>query len=243
MLENLSPLELTYGAIVIFAAYFVRGIAGFGSALVAVPLLAMVLPLPLVVPIIVLLDYVGSLTHGIRNFHHIRWRELLPLIPFTALGVGIALYLLKTLQPGTLTTALGIFVITYAAYSLTPLPPLHGSRLWAAPLGFMGGLVGTVFGTGGPFTVIYLSLRDLDKTAFRGTIATIFILDGGLRLAGFTSAGFYDADKLWIALLALPLVAAGLYAGGHVHTNLSRVAFVRIVSLILLGSGTGLLLR
>lgn len=243
MLDGLSFAGLGYSAAVIFAAYFVRGIAGFGSALVAVPLLALILPVAFVVPTIVLLDYLASLSHGFRNFHHIRWRELLPLIPFTALGVGTALYLLTSLEPGLLTVALGVFVITYAIYSLLPLPPLRGSRLWAAPLGFLGGTVGTVFGTGGPFTVIYLGLRELDKTAFRGTIATIFILDGGLRLAGFTASGLYGTENLTIAAVALPVMAVALYAGGHVHTSLSREAFVRLISLVLIGSGTALLLK
>lgn len=241
MLDGLDSLQLAYAAAVLFAAYFVRGIAGFGSALVAVPLLALILPVPFLVPLIVLLDYLASLTHGARNFQHIQWRDLWPLIPFTLSGIVTALFLLTHLEPGLLTTALGIFVIVYALYSLLPLPPLQGSRWWAAPLGTLAGLVGTVFGTGGPFTVIYLGLRGLSKTAFRGTVAMIFILDGGMRLVGFTSSGLFNLENLTIAALGLPLMAAGLYAGGHVHTGLGREAFVRIISAILLGSGVALL--
>lgn len=243
MLDHLSAAELAFAAAVLFAAYFVRGIAGFGSALVAVPLLALVLPVPFVVPVIVLLDYVGSLSHSFGNLRHIRWRDLLPLIPFTLLGIGTALYLLQQIEPGLLTKALGIFVIAYAIYSLLPLPPLKGSRLWAAPLGTLAGLVGTLFGTGGPFTVIYLGLRDLGKSAFRGTVATVFVMDGGMRLAGFAATGLYSRESLLMAALGLPLLAAGMYAGGHVHTTLSRQAFVRLVAVILLGSGTALLFR
>jgi len=238
-----SPLTLGYLAAVIFGAYFVRGITGFGSALVAVPLLVMILPLTLVVPTIVLLDYLASMSHGIRHFHHIRWRDLLPLLPFSLAGILTALYLLKQLQPGLLTDALGVFIILYALYSLLPLTPLHGSRYWAIPLGGLTGLIGTVFGTGGPFTVIYLGLRNLDKAAFRGTVATFFALDGGMRLIGFTASGFYGRDNLFLMVCALPIMGLGLYAGGHIHTNLSRQAFVRLVALVLLGSGIALLLK
>jgi uncharacterized membrane protein YfcA len=233
----------SYLALVIFAAYFVRGLTGFGSALVAVPLLVLVLPLKLAVPVIVLLDYLASLSHGIRHFKHIQWRDLLPMLPFTLLGILIALFLLKQLQPGLLTDALGLFIICYAIYSLLPLPPLHGSRLWSAPLGTLAGLVGTVFGTGGPFTVIYLGLRDLGKTAFRGTLATLFALDGGMRLIGFSLSGFYNRDNLMLVLVALPIMALGLYVGGHIHTNLSRRSFVRLVAGVLIASGCSLLLK
>ena len=241
--ESLTLLQWIATAAILFAAYFVRGIAGFGSALVAVPLLALMLPLTLVVPVIVLLDYLGSASHGIGNRHHIQWGELWPQLPFTLIGIVTALYLLRELEAGLLTTALGLFVIGYALYSLLPLPALRGSKLWAAPSGFFAGLVGSLFGTGGPFTVIYLTLRGLEKAAFRGTIATVFLIDGGMRLAGFTVSGFYGRDSLIFALISLPVMAVGLYIGGHVHTNLSRQAFVRIVAAVLLGSGIALLLK
>lgn len=243
MLDHLDTIHQLLIALVILAAYVVRGITGFGSALVAVPLLALWLPLPLVVPIIVLLDNLGSLSHSVRHLHHIQWRDLLPLLPFTLTGVLSALYLLQTLDPGTLTTALGIFVIVYAVYSMLPLPELKGSRLWAVPCGLLMGLVGTLFGTGGPFTVIYLQLRQLEKMAFRGTIAMIFLIDGATRIIGFTLSGFYHANTLWMALTALPIMAIGLYAGGHIHTNLSPLAFKRIIAVLLIGSGTSLLLK
>jgi len=230
-------------SIAVFSAYFVRGIAGFGSALVAVPLLVQVLPITVVVPTIVLLDYTASMSHGIRHFNHIQWRDLIPMLPFTLTGILIALFLLKQLQPGFLTDALGVFIVLYAIYSLLPLPPLQGSRFWAVPLGLLTGLVGTVFGTGGPFTVIYLGLRNLGKTAFRGTVATFFAIDGGLRLVGFSASGFYSSENLLLALMALPILASALYLGGHIHSTLSRTALARIIAFILIGSGSALLLK
>ncbi|GAB6041537.1 sulfite exporter TauE/SafE family protein [Endothiovibrio diazotrophicus] len=243
MLESLTISQWGAVAAILFAAYFVRGIAGFGSALVAVPLLALLLPLIVVVPVVVLLDYLGSVGHGFGNRHHIQWRELWPLLPFTLVGIVVALYLLHRVEPGLLTSALGGFVIAYALYSLLPLPELRGSRVWSIPAGFLAGLVGTLFATGGPFTVIYLTIRGLEKAAFRGTIATVFLLDGGMRLVGFAVSGLYARDALLLSLAGLPAVAAGLYVGGHVHTTLSRGAFVRIVAVVLLGSGVALLVK
>lgn len=243
MYETLTLAQWAFVAAVLFAAYFVRGIAGFGSALVAVPLLALLLPLSLVVPVVILLDYLGSASHGIGNRRDIQWHELWPQLPFSLIGIVTALYLLSELEPGLLTTALGCFVIGYAVYSLLPLPELRASKLWAAPSGFLAGLVGSLFGTGGPFTVIYLTMRGLDKVAFRGTIATVFLIDGGMRLVGFTMSGFFGRETLLFALISLPVMAIGLYVGGHIHTSLSRQAFVRIVAAVLLGSGVALLLK
>ncbi len=244
MLDSLTSVHLAYAAVVVAGAYFVRGIAGFGSGLIAIPLLAQVLPLTVVVPAIGLLDYLGSLTHGAQHRSAIRWRELVPLLPFTLLGVLIALYLFKRVDGDALRRALGLFVVAYALYTLlTRRTPGAGSRLWAVPGGGLGGLVGTLFGTGGPFYVIYLGLRGLGKTEFRATIATVFLIDGAARIVGYLGAGFYGGDVLLLAGLSLPLMAAGMVAGGRVHTGITQAQFQKGIGVLLLGSGLALALR
>ncbi len=39
------------------------------------------------------------------------------------------------------------------------------------PAGLFGGLVGTLFGTGGPFYMIYLTIRGLEKRSLRASFA------------------------------------------------------------------------
>jgi len=235
--------EILFSAGVLFFAYFIRGIAGFGSALISVPLLAIFFPVSQVVPLIGLLDWLASVSQGLPNRRLIRWPDLLPLLPFTVLGVSTGLYLHTVLTPASLLFALSIFILLYAVYALLPLPPLHGGRWLAGPAGLLGGTVGALFGTGGPFYVIYLTLRQPDKTEFRTTIATIFVVDGLCRIVGFSLAGFYTWRTLAIFAGVVPLVALSLWLGGRVHLRISHKTFVRLVSLILLGSGIALLLK
>ena len=56
-----------YSGLVVLLAYWVRGMAGFGSGLIAVPLLTLAWPVTVVVPLVVALDYIGSASQGIRN--------------------------------------------------------------------------------------------------------------------------------------------------------------------------------
>lgn len=221
----------------------VRGIAGFGSGLIAVPLLAFMFPIQVVVPIVVLFDYLGSASQGIRNRELIAWRDEIPLIPFTLVGVALGLTLLKSLESDTLKLALGGFVIAYGVYQLLPLPVLRGSRLFAVPCGFLGGVIGTIFGTGGPFYVIYFGLRALEKSAFRATFAANFLIDGAIRLAAFASFGFFHGEVLLAVLAGLPVVGAGLWLGGRVHSTMSTAAYARMISALLLSSGVVLLVK
>jgi hypothetical protein len=239
-----SDLALgAYAAVVILLAYVVRGIAGFGSGLIAVPLLSVMAPVQMVVPVVVSLDYVSSGTQSVRNLGRVVWREQLTLLPFSLIGIGLGLVVLRGVSTTVLSRALGAFVIVYAVYQLLPLPPLRGSPLSAIACGLLGGLVGTLFGTGGPFYAIYFNLRGLDKAEFRATFATNFLIDGGVRLVGYAVAGLYGWSTLGWTAMALPLMAAGLYVGGRIHLGLSQRAFVRLVSLILVASGAALLLR
>ncbi|HMH48968.1 MAG TPA: sulfite exporter TauE/SafE family protein [Candidatus Acidoferrum sp.] len=232
-----------YFAAVLFVAYFVRGLAGFGSGLIAVPLLTLVAPLPLVVPLVVLLDYVGSASQGLRNAAHVAWREQLVLVPFMLVGVAVGLYLLTALPKQILARALGAFVILYAVYQLLPLPPLRGSRAFATVCGFFGGLVGTVFGAGGPFYVVYFGLRALDRTTFRATFAVNFLIDGGVRLIAYLVTGLLGWATLPLLAVGLPFAAAGLYVGGRIQTGFTQAAFVRVVGALLVVSGIVLLLK
>jgi hypothetical protein len=242
-IEAFSPAAVAGALVVLFFAYFVRGIAGFGSALIAVPLLVLWFPLAQVVPLIVLLDWLASVSQGLPHRRLIRWADLLPLLPFTLLGVVAGLHLHTLLAPDRLILALAFFVIAYGLYALLPFPPLRGGRVFAMPAGLLGGMVGSLFGTGGPFYVIYLTLRRLDKTEFRTTVAAIFVIDGFCRITGFVFAGFYTVTILAAFVAALPVAALALRMGGRIHLTISQKAFVRLVSLILLGSGAALLVK
>lgn len=244
MIESIPLPYLVFGATVLTVAYFVRGVAGFGSGLIAIPLLALVMPLTLAVPLVVFLDYVASASHGLKDRGQIQWRQIFPLLPFTALGVLTGLYLFKTVDAVMLAHALGVFVLLYALYTLF-LKDGDGtaSAAWAIPAGSLGGLVGTLFGTGGPFYVVYLKHRGLPKTQFRATFATIFLMDGAGRLTGYLAGGYFDRDWILLAAMSLPIMAVGLYLGGHVHTSISQRNFQVAVSVLLMVSGASLMLR
>jgi uncharacterized membrane protein YfcA len=227
---------------IILGAYFVRGITGFGSGLIAVPLLAHQLPLQTVVPLVLVLDFAASLALSRHTRPHILWDEIRPLLPTTLAGILAGVSLLLTLPREPLLAGLGAVVVFFA---LRYLFDIHGekpvSRLWALPAGFAGGFIGALFGTGGPPYVIYLSHRSRDKSALRATFSGLFMLDGALRLLIFLAAGLLVTRLLPWMLLSLPFVAAGLYFGNRVHLGLSNRQQLRLIGLLLLASGLSLL--
>ena len=242
-LFDLSVLQILLAILVIFVAYIIKGLSGFGSGLVAVPLLAFILPLVVIVPILGLLSYGGTVMQSIILRKQVIWPDLLPLLPFSLLGIVLALWLLVNLDARILTLCLGGFVMVYALYSLIPTRLSTASRAWAMPAGALGGLIGALFGTGGPFYIIYLKLRQLDKSQFRATIAMIFLFYGGIRIAGYALTGMYTSQVLILVLLLMPVLFLGMYAGNHIHLSIRPQQFNRIISVLLLFSGMVLIFK
>ena len=229
---------------ILFTAYLVRGIAGFGSGLISIPLLALMFPLKIVVPIVVLLDLLGSATQGLSNRESISWSVLLPLFPATLIGIALALFFFNSVDTGALNKSLGVFVLVFAIYQLLPAPDLRGGMLMAFPFGLLGGLVGTLFGTGGPFYVMYLNMRSLSKEAFRASFASYFLVDGAIRMGVYIfDLSLLNPQFLVMLLMAIPPFALGLYCGGRVHREIPASTFKKFISLLLIASGSALILR
>jgi uncharacterized membrane protein YfcA len=238
-------MELAYAAGVLLLAYFIRGIAGFGSGLIAVPLLALMFPLTRVVPFILLLDFTASLLLGGLNLRKVRWDEAGPLIPFGIAGVALGTTLLVNLPKTPLLMALALFVLIFAIRSLLNL---HGekpiSRWWAVPASLTGGTVGGLFGTGGPPYVIYLSHRLKDKGELRATFSGVFFLEGLFRIASFLTAGLLMKTEVWHSyVLGLPIALLALYGGSHVHTGITQTQMTRLIGVLLLASCMSLFLK
>jgi uncharacterized membrane protein YfcA len=237
--------QIAATAVILLAAYFIRGITGFGSGLIAVPLLALFLPLQFVVPLILLLDFTASIIIGGLTLRRVQWGEVGVLIPFGLVGVAIGTSLLVNLPKTPMLVTLAVFVLVFALRSLMNLQgskPI--SRWWAVPTSLTGGTVGGLFGTGGPPYIIYLAHRVPHKSDLRATLSVLFFTEGLARIVSFLLAGLLMTAEVWFAYFAaLPVILAALYAGGHVHVGISQDRMTRLVGLLLLVSGLSLLTK
>lgn len=228
---------------IILLAYFLRGITGFGSGLIAIPLLAHFLPLTFVVPLILVVDFVASLALSYHMKLQVRWDEIRWLLPTTVIGMLIGAVLLVNLAREPLLISLALFVIFFGLrYVFNVHSERAISRWWSLPTGFGGGLVGAMFGTGGPPYVVYLAHRLHDKTQLRGTLSGLFLLEGSLRVIVFLFMSLIIQENMLRALLlALPLMGLGLYLGNKVHLGITQRQQLAIIGALLLVSGGSLL--
>ena len=198
MLDELTPFQLAWIAVAIFAAYVMRGMSGFGAGLIAAPLLAFVLPVHVVVPMSGLLVFVLFIFLTIRDRHSVNWRELKLLAPPTVVGVVAGLFLFRLLDNRLLLLMLGGFLVLYAIYMLAVhafgLPQFRCSERWAMPLGFAGAFFDTLFGGGGgTLVVIYMNARGFGRMEFRATLAMLWFIEMIARIGGYATRGLLHA--------------------------------------------------
>lgn len=240
------PLDVVIGAaLVITLAYMVFGLTGFGSSITAVPLLAHLLPLKLAVPMMLIFDLCAALLLGLRNLGHIDRRELLRLIPYMLAGMALGVTVLVKAPERMLLLVLGVFVLSYSAWSLLFRPSLKPIGTgWSAPIGTAGGIFTALFGTGGPIYTVYLARRLKDKQVLRATITSLIFVSALARLVLFTGAGLYGQENLlWLVVLLLPCSLAGLFIGSRLHRRLPAHHVVQAVWAVLIIGGAGLVWR
>jgi uncharacterized protein len=232
-------------ALVVFAGYLVFGLTGFGASPITIPVLVHVLPLTFVLALAAILDLGSALVLGLRTRREADVRELAVLVPFTLVGLALGVTLLVRLPRDATLLALGLFVCAFALHVIVRRDAVRRlSRLWAAPAGIVGGVLGALFGIGGPPYVMYIAGRVAEPVAQRATISHMVILSVGLRVAAFALAGLLTSPGLWLAVAALlPVAWAGVWVGHRVHVRLAPATAARVIGGALLASGVALILR
>jgi len=230
---------------IVTSAYFIRGITGFGSGLISVPLLVLSQPLQFAVPLVLALDFTASLAIGGINRKQTDWSEIKLLLPAGLVGGAVGVLALLTLPTTPVLVALGVFTIFFGFRNVFGLQPTTQlSRMWAIPAGFAGGATGALFGVGSPPYIMYLSRRLLDKGTVRATFSWLIAIDGGFRLVWFLFAGLLLDSRLGFAyLLCLLPMAGGLYLGNKVHLDMTSEGMLKAVGALLMISGAVLLLK
>lgn len=240
-----TPEIVVPAALVVVVAYMVFGLTGFGSTVIALPLLAHLMPIKFAVPLLMLLDFAAFLSFGLRVRGGIRFDEIGWLVPPMLVGMAVGLTLLIRVAEGWLLGTLGVFVLCYAGYGLTRRGVAARLPRWAGvPIGFLGGALSALFGTGGVLFATYNAGRIGDKSELRASNAAMIALSSVVRFVLFGATGLLVQEGLWLFLaLLLPALAAGLLIGHRLHLAIPASAVVRMVYGVLLLAGGSLCLR
>lgn len=226
-------------------AFFVFGLVGFGSDLVALPLLVLVLPIRNAVPIMAILDLCFSSYVVSREQAKIAYKELSIVIPAMAIGIVIGSFGLATIKEELLAVILGTALIAYSLYNLMGIRPRKTiSKAVGFCLCVIGGVFTALIGTGGPLYLMYMDQRIEHSSVLRATMSTVVVISALLRVITFWQAGLLNDGLIWkLVLIMLPCSIVGILIGRRVSKNLSEKLFKKLVWTALGMSGVGILAK
>ena len=223
---------------VVFVATIIRSAFGFGEALVAVPLLAFLIPVTTAVPLAVLLSVTVAALILARDWRFVHFRGAWWLVIATLPGIPLGLLVLTSFPPPVVKTMLAVVIMTFSGYCLFGRikPRLADDRLaWA--FGFAGGVLGGAYGMNGPPLVVYGALRGWSPEVFRATLQSYFLPASAIGLYGFWATGLWGPEVTRYYLFSLPATVVAVIAGRAVNRRMTPRNFVRYIhfGLILIG--------
>lgn len=223
---------------------FIRSAIGFGDALLAIPLLALRMPLRQVVPFELLLSITVATLIVVQDWKKVHLRSAGWLLLPTLAGLPLGMLLLTRARENPTKLVLALVIIAFAAYSLFArnAPALRSERrIWMLLCGFCGGVLGGAYGMSGPPVVIYGSLRRWQPQQFRATLQSYFLPFGLFTVVAYWIAGLWVRAVLRYYLLTLPVALLALLLGRALHLRLRGDTFLRYVYVALGGIGVMLL--
>jgi len=227
---------------VIFLATLIRSSLGFGEALVAVPLLALLVPINVAAPVAVMASITVALIVVAQDWHKIHARSAVRLVLPTMPGIPLGLLLLRTGAEPVVKGALATVIIVFSAYSLLGgrQRQLNDDK-FAWLFGFGAGVLGGAYGMNGPPLVLYGSLRGWSPQHFRATLQGYFLPASLAGLFGYWLAGLWTPAVSRFYLLSLPLVVVATLLGRAINARIAAHRFVLYVHCGLIAIGAILL--
>lgn len=221
---------LVYVVVVVFVATLIRTTLGFGEALVAVPLLALRLPVQVAAPLAVLISIAVAAFAVARDWRDVHLTSAGWLVVATLAGIPLGLLLLKGADARLVKTVLALVILAFALYSLFHRAPFHlreDALPWLLGCGFLAGVLGGAYGMNGPPLVVYGSLRRWPAERFRATLQAYFLPASALGMAGYWAAGLWVPVVTRDCLLSLPGDVAGIALGRVLSRRLDGRSFLR----------------
>lgn len=230
--------------IVVFVATLFRSAFGFGEALIAVPLLALFIPLKVAAPLAVLVSITIAAVVVAQDWRKIHLRSTGWLVGSTLFGIPVGLLLLTSSHQKAVKIALGIFIVAFSVYSLLGRRPPElktDSKAWLLGCGFAAGVIGGAYGMNGPPLVIYGAMRRWSAQHFRATLQAYFLPASVVGMFGYWLAGLWVPAVTHYYLLCLPVLLPAVWLGRAVNHRLHGDAFLKYVYVGLAGIGVVLL--
>lgn len=224
-----SQMDTTLLLLLLIIAFggFIKGLAGFGIALVTIPFLSLILGVKVAVPLVAIFSAPMSLPIIWQLRTHIDWSTAGILFIGSLPGCYFGASLLTYLPEPTLLLILGCILIASSLYSLSSKSTLFSKEHILSSLftGFFSGACSAGIGAGGPPVIAYTSMLPWSAHKVKGTLSCLFFIQIFPTAFSFWHKGLLTEEVFSYGIIAVPALIAGTFLGMWAYHLLFKYNF------------------
>lgn len=228
-------MDLYLIALIMFVGALLQGITGFGSGLIAIPLLSLLLPLTTLTPVVSIINLILAGYLGWLLRHYLapqQWRAMLSAgVVGTLLGNWVLMHFnLTWLQLGMalFVFSTGVLLLAGQRAQLQPTNKVQSS------VGLVAGFCNGALTLGGPPVVLFLANHELERLKFRATLTLFFFILALTNVVSFSWQGQYQPSHLPMIGALLVGALAGAFLGHKISALLPEKLFRRLTLALVL---------
>ena len=233
--------------VVVFAAQVIYSLFGFGSGIFTVSILAFFFnDLSSLVILVLLLSLPAEIFIVLKTRKSIRTGNIFLLVTGLFFGIFFGNRLLILRERINLFIFMGVLLCIFSLYFIfleNRVKPRRINRTWTFIIGLISGITSATFSMGGPPIILYYRFLNPPKAEFRVNLLAIFFITSCIRTPLYVFDGLLTSAHLLSALIVIPFVVSGIFAGYKLHLNIDEARFRRITSYVIFVLGFMLLFK
>jgi uncharacterized protein len=227
-------IQYLFIVLITFLAGFTQGLSGFGSILLALPLLTIFLDIKTVIPLVALHGLFTTVILFIELRRHLDWNKVLPLFLGSIPGIPLGVFFLKNMNTDAIQLTMGLILLSYALFSL-----VFRAMTWEIKtagislVGFLAGCLGGALGAAGPPVIVYTSLQPWTNDKIKATLQGFYVASGLVVVLLHALNGLTTIPVLWYFLISMPALILGTYCGSFFYGRIAEKTYKKIMFILL----------
>jgi len=206
---------------VLFAA-FVRGLSGFGFALVLAPLLLLILNPIAVVITNLFLGMFGNILVLFRSLRDVNLKRILPIILSSLVGIPLGIWIISVASPSTMKVIIGAVIICFAIPTAMGFHvSFSNERVGCSLAGFLSGILASSTSLAGPPVVLFMHGQNWTKETIHSGLAVHFMFITVCSLLALSLAGKMEIATIITAASFIPAMGVGVFVGMSIFRKMN----------------------
>jgi len=216
-----------------FIAAFISGSAGFGGALLLLPVVTTCVGVEVAVPVLTLAQLIGNLSRMAFGFRQIAWKSVglfcMTALPLAALGA----FGFSVLPKNIVTRCIGVsLIVLVLAKVIKKLGFKNGKKAMLIG-GAVAGLLSGLAGSGGPIGAAAFLTLGLPPVAYIASEATTATAMHILKTVIYSKLVGLDSSALLTGLAMGVAMIAGTFAANRIVKKIEKGNFQNYVAVLL----------